>query len=122
MRVQQTLTCTWRSISSVLWVSSALRPLPEKGKVRADILEKILAKNYEIDPIHFAVTSSRYLYLELALTNRGITARSLRTELDEFMTAIRNTESLWNPAKYPAPEVAKDGKDKEVKGQAKSGK
>jgi hypothetical protein len=96
-----------------LWVSSALRPLPEAGKVRADILEKLLAKNYDIGPIHFAVKSNRYLYLDLALMNRHITARSLRTDLDEFMAAVRSTETLWNPEKYPAPvpAVAKNDKD-----------
>jgi hypothetical protein len=94
-----------------LWVTCALRPLPEKGKVRADILEMILAKNYELGPIHFSLKTNRYLYLDLALGNTGLNARRLRTELDGFMSAIRTTEHLWNPDKYPAPVTVAQGKD-----------
>jgi hypothetical protein len=93
------------SLSSDLkrvWVTAALRPLPEPGKVRADILEKILAKNHDLGPSYFAVKSNRYLYLDRPLDNHGLYARQLRGELDDFMTAIRSTEPLWNPEKYPA--------------------
>jgi hypothetical protein len=99
-----------------LWVSCALRQLPEPNKVRADILEKLLAKNYDLGPTHFAVKSNRYLYLELALDNHGLGAAKIRGELDEFKVAIRTTETLWNPEKYPAPPaLAKDAKPKDAK-------
>ena len=35
-----------------------------------NILEKILAKNYDLGPTHFALRSNRYLYLELPLVNQ----------------------------------------------------
>lgn len=107
-----------------LWVSAALRALPEPGKVRADVLEKILAKNYELGPTYFSVKSNRTLYLELPLANRGLTPRTLRNELDEFMAAIRSTQPLWDPAKYPPLTAgAKDTpKEKAKEGKAKEGK
>jgi hypothetical protein len=100
-----------------MWVSAALRPLPQPEKVRADILEKILAKNYDLGPSYFVLKSNRYLYLERPLSNHGLNARRLRGELDDFMAAIRSTEPLWNPDKYPAAttpvkDATKQGPDK----------
>jgi hypothetical protein len=51
----------------------------------------------------------------LPLVNQGLTARKLRGELDDFMAAIRSTEPLWNPAKYPAPVVAAKDASKQAK-------
>jgi hypothetical protein len=113
------------SLSSDLkrvWVSSALRQLPAKDKVRADILEKLLEKNYDISPIHFVLKSNRWLYLDMALTNRGLTAAELRSGLDDFMSATRSTESLWNPDKYPAPVKEEKKEAKTVKTTDKNGK
>ena len=106
------------SLSSDLkrvWVSAPLRALPEPDKVRADILEKILAKNYDLGPTHFALRTNRYLYLELPLANQDLTPRKLRGELDDFMAAVRSTEPLWNPAKYPATTVAAKDASKQAK-------
>jgi hypothetical protein len=87
-----------------LWISSALRQLPEGDKVRPDILEKLLAKQWDIGPMYFTLKSNRMLYLERGLENQGLTAKRLRQEITNFMGALRGTESLWNPEKYPAPE------------------
>jgi hypothetical protein len=89
-----------------LWLSSALRPLPEAKNVRPDILEKILEHSDKIGPTHFSLRHNRYLYLELALNNYDITALRLRTEIDQFTGDIRASEHLWNPAKYPANNAA----------------
>jgi hypothetical protein len=35
-----------------VWLAAPLRDLPEPGKVRVDVLEKILVKNDDIGPIH----------------------------------------------------------------------
>lgn len=90
-----------------LWLSAALRQLPEPKDLRSDILEKILAHNDQVGPTHFAVRSNRYLYLELALDNHEITSRRLRMEIDQFTGDIRASEHLWNPAKYPGTATTK---------------
>jgi hypothetical protein len=97
--------CSLATDKSRLWLSSALRPLPTGKDLRADILEKILAKNDDIGPTHFTLRNNRYLYLELALENRGITSVRLRKEIDAFAAAIKDNEPLWNPARYPKLEA-----------------
>ncbi len=99
--------CSLSSDRSRLWLSSALRQLPDAKDVRADVLEKILARNNEIGPTHFALRSNRFLYLELSLENRGITSLRLRKEIDGFAADVRSSEHLWNPAKWPKVEAPK---------------
>jgi hypothetical protein len=102
-----------------VWMSSYLGGLPEPAKLRADILEKILAKNFDIGPMHFVVKSPRRLYLELPLANKGITAGQMREQIEEFTVTIKSTETLWNPEKYPplpkAEEKKPDATPKEEK-------
>lgn len=98
------------SDKSRLWMSAALRKLPDAKDVRKDILEKILLKNDEIGPTHFTLRKNRFLYLELALDNRDLTSKRLRKEIDEFSVNLRNTQSLWDPTKYPKVEDSKPEK------------
>src|SRR5262249_33050161 len=101
------------SLSSDLkrvWISAPLRALPAADKLRADILEKILVSNYDKGPFYFSVKSNRMLYLDRALGNRKLNAKTLRAELDELMATVRSTENLWNPDKYPAKVAVAAGK------------
>jgi hypothetical protein len=84
-----------------LWMSCALRKLPETKIVPTDILEKILTKNDDIGPTHFTLRKNRFLYLELGLDNYGLTPRRLRKEIDGFAGNIRSTQDLWDPTRWP---------------------
>ena len=86
---------------SRLWLSAPLAALPEPAKVRPDILEKLLAKNFDLGPTTFSLRSGRMLYLDRPLENRGVTPGRMRKEIDSFLDTMKDTESLWNPAKYP---------------------
>src|SRR5205807_192560 len=85
-----------------LWILAPLRKLPEADKVRPDILEKLLTKQGDIAPLYFTVKTERWLYLERGLENKGLTAKQLRQEIVSLMGAVRGSEELWNPEKYPA--------------------
>lgn len=65
--------------------------------VSAEVLEKILRKNDEIGPTHF-VAKSGTLQLVYVLSNHDMTPGKLRREIESFVGAIRQNESLWKQA------------------------
>jgi hypothetical protein len=70
-----------------------------KEKIPADILAKMLDKNYSMEPVSLE-TYNGWIRLSLPIWNHGISRKALRGNIDMFCSEIRNSEPLWNPAKW----------------------
>lgn len=98
-----------------VWLSVNLDDLPEAGKARIDILEKLLQNNADILPMCFNAAGRR-LYLDMPIPVESVKPARLRRDLDDLLDTVVTTEPLWNPAKFPPPAVAK-----QIKKQSGSG-
>jgi hypothetical protein len=84
-----------------LWMTVYLGELDEKAKTDAPRLLELLRKNYEIQPTHFfltkgtAVESPDALKMGLAIDNRGISAASLKREVDKMVDDVLGSRPLW---------------------------
>jgi hypothetical protein len=87
---------------SKLWFSCPLRTMEHPEKVKSERLWKLLEENDAIMPMSFSYdrSNSRF-YLNLAVDNRGLTAKVLREELDRAMGVIRRTYAIWDSYQWP---------------------
>ena len=69
----------------------------DESTVTADQWKGLLAANNTIDPEGFVYDAdTKKLYMHLSLDNRDMTPQTLRGQIDNFMSQIRSTESLWS--------------------------
>jgi len=84
---------------SVIWLNAPLGNLPA-AKRPAGTLEKLLKENMKRDPDHFDMYSDGYLDMARYVENRDVTPAVLRQAINEMCNDMRQTEALWNPAKW----------------------
>ena len=103
---------------SLIWLFAPLKDLPPADKVPAERMEKIFAMTTNLGPAFFSLNKSRWLYLNVTLVNKDVTAIKLRSEIDLVLSYVRATEDLWNSAKWtteapktPAENIKTDKKD-----------
>jgi hypothetical protein len=91
---------------TVVWLSARLSRLPAAGQVRAEPLEKLLAMNTDLCPMHFLVKSDRQLALDLPLEVIDLTPAELRTRIDGLLSTVKRTYPTWDEAGKPVGTAA----------------
>ena len=82
-----------------VWLNTPLVNLSSGGAFPSGLGEKLLEANLRNGPAHFYLNPENgWLFLGMALDNRGLTAGELRYELDYFLDRIRLTSPLWRSA------------------------
>jgi hypothetical protein len=78
-----------------LWFSTSLGKIGEGSSTAA--LIKLLEKNGSISPAFFTYhADNQKLYLDMPMHNEFITAKVLNQRLEEFLTTVTETSSLWD--------------------------
>lgn len=86
---------------SRLFFNAPLRPLPETSGRFASALLQLLEKNHAIAPLNFNYNATTgYLYLTYGVENQSITPARLRQMMASMMTVLRETEPLWDTARW----------------------
>jgi hypothetical protein len=88
-----------------VFLTAKLSPLDPR-KAPADRLLKLLRENDYINPAAFVYNDSqKFLYLVQRLPNRDLTAKVLRSRIDNFGDILQRTASLWDTSKWQGAEV-----------------
>jgi hypothetical protein len=83
---------------SKIWVSANFRL---DGQIPSDVLQGMLEANAKHGPAHFSIFAQSKTYnVAMPLDNRNLTAEELQRQINTFSNVLRQTEPLWNPAKW----------------------
>jgi hypothetical protein len=71
------------------------------GAIPADVQQGMLEANAKHGPAHFGIfTGSKMYSLSMPLDNRGLTPEEVQRQIGTFSNVLRQTEPLWNSAKW----------------------
>ena len=91
-----------------LWFSTSLGKI---GDGCAPALLKLLEKNSAITPAYFTYhADNQKLYLDMPIRNEFMTAKVLNQRLEDFVTIVTETSSLWDRPELKAQTASAFGK------------
>jgi hypothetical protein len=87
----------------LIWLSSSLRSVPDPEKSSAKPWQTLLSKNNEIGAAHFTYNeATRMIGLSQPVPTQGLTAESLKVEIDAFVRNAVKTRAAWEPKNWSA--------------------
>lgn len=91
-----------------LWMTMALKTVSDEARIPADKLLGLLAANQKFGPCFFEYsTATKRFNLSRPQPNRDVSAERFKAIVESQAKVAVDTESLWNPEKWVATNVAK---------------
>lgn len=79
-----------------LWISFPCSKVPETG-IPSEILEKLLQENTRMGTANFQLfPNSKMIFLKKSLINQGMTAKSLKEDINWLVKDASRTRNLWD--------------------------
>jgi hypothetical protein len=80
-----------------IWISTPVIEIPDVSKVSVPALLKIMEQNYVLGPSFFSFrpAAGSRLYFSTPIPNRVVTPAVLRSNIDQLVTTVQSTFSLW---------------------------